>query len=498
MKNVIPICIVILLLCTTFGAAGLPNNENTKEENKQVTRDFTHTIFGEFGTATWCGYCKYAHAALKEIYAEGQYPFFYVSLVTDKNTVAYQRCDSDYNAYGWPTLWFDGGYKINVGAGSTSSAKAAYIASINSCGSRAVEDVDIEISAFWVGGTTIEIDAAVTNKEAVTYGGHIRVYITEIVSTMGWIDTGGFPYTYAFLDYAFNQPLSIPAGNSWSNTMQWDGASHGYPGITENNIMIIGAVFNDEWHQGYSYPPSSNPFNAYYVDDAVGVPIGAPGPYNPKNPSPAQGATNVDVNIDLSWTGGGSQGSTITYDVYFGPTSTPQKVSANQSTTTYDPGTLGFNTTYYWKIISWDQDQNSAHGPLWQFTTTINPNTAPEKPTISGPTSGKPGSLYKYTITATDPDGDPVYGYIIWSDNTITDWVGPYNSGEAFFVTHAWSEKGTYTVQVKVKDVSGAESQWATLDVKMPSNVGNIHPFLQWFITQFPHAFPILRYFLEV
>jgi hypothetical protein len=35
--------------------------------------------------------------------------------------------------------------------------------------------------------------------------------------------------------------------------------------------MVIAAVFNDEWNQGYSYPPSENPFDAYYVDDTVGV-----------------------------------------------------------------------------------------------------------------------------------------------------------------------------------------------------------------------------------
>ena len=29
----------------------------------------THTPLAEFGTATWCGYCKYAHAALKNVYA---------------------------------------------------------------------------------------------------------------------------------------------------------------------------------------------------------------------------------------------------------------------------------------------------------------------------------------------------------------------------------------------------------------------------------------------
>jgi hypothetical protein len=46
---------------------------------------------------------------------------------------------------------------------------------------------------------------------------------------------------------------------------------------------------------------------------------------------------------------------------------------------------------------------------------------------------------------------------------------------------------------VKFKDVHGAESDWATLDVKMPTSYEVTHPFLTWFFGQFPNAFPVLR-----
>lgn len=493
MKKIIIICIVGILLSTAFGAAAVSNIGQTKEDPDQGSRFATHNIFAEYGTATWCGYCKYAHGALKEIWAEGQYPFFYVSLVTDKNAKANQRC-GEYNIYGYPTVWFDGGYKVNVGAGSIPSAKAAYISSITQCGNRVVEDVDIDLTATWLGGTSMEINVEVINNEAETYGGHVRVYITEKESSMGWFDTAGVKYTMAFLDYAFNQALSIPVGDSWSGSMQWDGAAMGFPSVTENNIMIIAAVFNDEWHQGYSYPPSSNPFDAYYVDESAGFSFGS-GPNTPSNPNPANGATNIDIDKDLSWTGG--PGTAITYDVYFGTASSPPKVQGNQSATTYNPGTMAYSTKYYWKIVAWDQDQNSAEGPVWSFTTTTDPNEAPDTPTITGPAKGKPGSTYKYTVTGTDPDpGDELYAYVMWGDGTFTDWVGPYDSGEAFSVTHSWAETGTYTVQVKIKDDHGAESDWATLDVKMPTSYGISNPFLTWLFQTFPNAFPLLQYLL--
>jgi len=84
-------------------------------------------------------------------------------------------------------------------------------------------------------------------------------------------------------------------------------------------------------------------------------------PYQPTNPNPENGSTNVSLDMDVNWTGGDPDGNNVTYDVYFGTDSTPPKVSANQSDTTYDPGTLDEITTYYWQIIAWD-DQGAFFG----------------------------------------------------------------------------------------------------------------------------------------
>lgn len=264
----IPLCIAVLLLCTAFGAVAIERDVRTQDDLNTGNRG-THTALGEYGTATWCGYCKYAHGALKELFAEAQLDFNYVSLVCDKNSVADSYATTHFNLYGYPTVWWDGGYKVNVGAGSIPSAKTAYTSSINQCVAREVYDVDITLDVTWVGGTEMQIDCSILNNEDATYDGTIRVYITEKESSMNWRDTAGQLYTHAFLDFAFNEVVSIPAGDTWSDSMNWVGSSHGYSSVTEGNTMIIAAVENDEVHQGYSYPPSSNPFNAYYVDDCV-------------------------------------------------------------------------------------------------------------------------------------------------------------------------------------------------------------------------------------
>src|SRR6185503_6660914 len=71
-----------------------------------------------------------------------------------------------------------------------------------------------------------------------------------------------------------------------------------------------------------------------------------PVPGAASSPSPANGATLVDKNADLSWTAGSNAAS---HDVRFG-TANPPPFVVNQAGTTYDPGTLAVNTTYFWRI----------------------------------------------------------------------------------------------------------------------------------------------------
>jgi parallel beta-helix repeat protein len=98
-------------------------------------------------------------------------------------------------------------------------------------------------------------------------------------------------------------------------------------------------------------------------------------PNTPSNPWPANHATGVSVNADLSWTGGDPDaGDTVTYDVYFGTGSIPPLASNDQLGITYDAGTLAYNTKYYWKVIATDSHGASSTGPLWDFTTQSEPS----------------------------------------------------------------------------------------------------------------------------
>jgi hypothetical protein len=176
----------------------------------------------------------------------------------------------------------------------------------------------------------------------------------------------------------------------WDGHDHTDGQGNDFGNIQFGNLQIIAAVFNSEVHQGFSDPPSGNPFNAYYVDDAIGVWLGTPHPPAvPTNPKPVDGATNVDVSKDLSWKNSDQDiGEDVYSDLYFGTTNPPPLLTTNIFEITYDVGIMQFHTKYYWKIVAHDNHGQVTEGPIWSFTTASVPDITPPLVTIEKPKSG--------------------------------------------------------------------------------------------------------------
>ncbi len=178
----------------------------------------------------------------------------------------------------------------------------------------------------------------------------------------------------------------------------------------------------------------------------LGLAICEPG--TPQNPSPADGAVGVLTDSILAWDD--SPGAT-SYDVYFGASSPPPLVVTSGSGNSYDPGTLGFTTTYYWKVVA-KNACGEISGPEWSFTT----GTAPVQYTLSifttlgGTTDPSPGDhLYDggtdVEITAIPDSG---YHFSHWTgdvpsghenDNPLTLTVTDNMSVTAQFYETNWS-----------------------------------------------------------
>jgi len=213
----------------------------------------------------------------------------------------------------------------------------------------------------------------------------------------------------------------------------------------------IGVAINNTLQEGFD-PILINGANANNVDITLWAP-NLP-PYEPHDPLPPDGATDVSINTDLSWTGGDQDvGDTVTYDVYFGTTNPPSLVMNNQSTTTYSPGTLTNETTYYWKIVAWDNHGATTQGPVWSFTTQQPTSAWLYRRMITIDHTMVAASLTNFTVliklsndgnlsSHTQPDGDDIY---------FTDSIGVRLNHE---IESFNSSSGTLVVWVKIPTLS--------------------------------------------
>jgi outer membrane protein assembly factor BamB len=125
----------------------------------------------------------------------------------------------------------------------------------------------------------------------------------------------------------------------------------------------------------------------------------------------------------------------------------------------------------------------------------VESNSPPETPTISGKTNGENGRKYQYLVRSIDPDNNPISFYIDWGDGS-EGWEPERASEEKCGYRHTWSEKGNYTIRCKAKDVLGAESDWATLEVTMPKTKQSFNWWFLQYLEKHPYMFPIIRQLL--
>ena len=126
------------------------------------------------------------------------------------------------------------------------------------------------------------------------YSGTVKLYMVEPESR--WHDANGGAFQFAFLNWALYESITLNDGEVWNQSTVWDATAAGYGDVTADNIMVIGASFNDEAVQQDAYPPYGYYFDAHYVDAAAaGTPAGLV-PY----PSGAGYTHEVFVEIGLS------------------------------------------------------------------------------------------------------------------------------------------------------------------------------------------------------
>jgi glutaredoxin len=275
--------IVFILSCNIFVSQdhnANPSNlsiqgQDAGVQSQGTRQSSTHTVFAEYFTTEWCTFCPSASAALKSVYTSKDFDFYYVSMILEddeRNTISEDAKEraNEFAVDAYPTVEFEGGYIEVVGGQDDDST---YRTAVEDCSNRPAADIDLEITAEYMGNAEIDLEVKIINNQAEPYSGRLRVYIVEIVSR--YLNFDGDHSSYGFLDFAIEKDVTVDSGGSeiesaiWDGTQITDGLGNDFSDIDEDNIIIYATMSNSERATALDrHPQSSMVINLYFIDEA--------------------------------------------------------------------------------------------------------------------------------------------------------------------------------------------------------------------------------------
>ncbi len=113
-------------------------------------------------------------------------------------------------------------------------------------------------------------------------------------------------------------------------------------------------------------------------------------------------------------------------------------------------------------IVKMEQVGSDSYDITVRIGNEVPANNDPAAAAVdAGPTFGEDGVEYDFESTTTDPDADELYYQWDWGDGRdLSEWMGPYASGETCTASHSWPE-GDFDIKVRAKDDWEAETEWS-------------------------------------
>jgi len=223
-------------------------------------------------------------------------------------------------------------------------------------------------------------------------------------------------------------------GTSYDDVEQ--GAEGTFAGNVGTNFQVVG-------FPGFPAPEGLQPGTTYYwrVDEVNPDNPDSPWkgivwsftlpPKAPYNPIPANGMKFVKTNTDLTWT---AKWGAALFATYFDTDRAAVESGTGappSGKNTLDPGSLELDTTYYWRVDSFD-GATWTTGDVWSFTTTRpGGGLVGEYANYAGGVPNPPEAPFQnVTLTRIDPgidftwgNGSPEEG-VINEDNFAVRWTG--------------------------------------------------------------------------
>jgi len=286
------------------------------------------------------------------------------------------------------------------------------------------------------------------------------------------------------------------------------GAEGTFIGNTTNTVQVIG-------FPGFPAPDGLEPGTTYYwrVDEVNPDNPDSPWkgvvwsftlpPRGAYRPIPADTMKFVKTDTQLSWT---AKWGAALFGVYFGTDRTEVENATGATPSgkfTYDPGNLELETTYYWRVDTFD-GVNWSTGDVWSFTTTRpGGGLVGEYANYDGGVPDPPESPFQnVTMTRIDPGIDFQWGNgspepdVIDTDNFAVRWTGelevPLTGRYTFMTTtddgvllwvngveiaKAWRTQGAVQQGSTIDLVAG---EFASIKMLYFATTGNAQADLSW------------------
>jgi len=170
-------------------------------------------------------------------------------------------------------------------------------------------------------------------------------------------------------------------------------------------------------------------------------------PTTPNTPSPATNAVIQPLQVHLTWLSfDNDPGQTVTYDVYFGGTTSPPQVASNLGSPAWDTPVLAASASYFWRVVARDDLGLSTNGPLWKFTTTggQNPNAPTNPIPQNGASIGSTSVVLQWSMGAQYTSFNISFGTsqtppFVGTTQTRSYDPGPLQYGQTYY----WSVAGS-------------------------------------------------------
>jgi hypothetical protein len=249
---------ILLLVNLTLLGLTLPKSEALYYDT------YTHALFDEHFTATWCPSCRTDEPNILKAYNDLAGSLFIVSYhVSDEwSNPTGDSMVLQYQAHTIPYHVFDGGYWIGKGG--------IYSTDMEDPAARPVHRIGLAIRKL-IHGSNLEYEGSIQEMDGKVFNGYVQVYITE-----NRLQSEGIEWNFVFRDFGVNQMLSMSPGAIVQFSGTWIVPSN----VKAINLLVVAAVFDksttgpygpyavqavDDSRSGQVIPEMSSPFGITVV-----------------------------------------------------------------------------------------------------------------------------------------------------------------------------------------------------------------------------------------